>query len=378
MNRPIRRVALGLFLVFLILIVDLTYWQTIAADPLRQHPMNPRPRLALSGRQRGQIISSDTEVLARSVSNPADPRRSVRQYPHGALYAHTVGFSSPLLGDSGLEGSEAEVLASGRDLTVSGLIETLLGEDRRARSIQITLNHRLQRTAARALGDRYGAVVAIEPSSGQLLALVSSPSFDPGSLIGPEAAAAWERLGQDHSSPLRNRATGRSLPGNLLPEDLRPASLGILDTGNHTALSLAWRTATVAGGGRITKPYVVARVVDPDSTITFEAQPTSLDPPLGGEEVAALRDSMSPLTVESARYGLLHGLGHSGTDTDASGRPRIWFAGFLPLGQPLIAVSVVIEPVAAGLSGDPGTAEVASIGRAVIAAWLDQLEPSGP
>lgn len=377
MNGPMRRVALGLFLAFLVLALDVTYWQIIAADRLREHPQNARAQLARSGRERGQIISSDTVVLATSVPDPSDPRYYVREYPHGPLYAHTVGFSSPLFGDSGLERSQAGVLTSGRDLTVSGIINALVGEDRRARSIQITLNHRLQRTAARALGSRYGALVAIEPTTGRLLALASSPTFDPNFLIGAEAATVWNALGRDPSRPLQNRATGRWLPGDLLPADAITGIPSGPDTSSESAFSLALRTAAVATGGQPMRPYVVARVFDRDSQLESETEPIPFAQRLSGEEVATLRDSMDVLEIDSARFGPIRGLGASGTDRDPYDRQRIWFVGFLPLGQPAIAVAVVIESVAASGSRGTGTAEAASIGRAVMVAWLDQQSPLG-
>ena len=377
MNGPMRRVALGLFLAFLVLALDVTYWQIIAADRLRQHPQNPRTQLTNSGRERGQIISSDTAVLARSVPDPSDPRYYIREYPHGPLYAHTVGFSSRLFGDSGLESSQAGVLTTGRDLTVSGIINSLVGEDRRARSIQITLNHRLQRTAARALGSRYGAVVAIEPETGRVLALVSSPSFDPNFLIGAEAATVWAALGRDPSRPLQNRTTGRLLPSELLPETLVTAIPDGADTGTESAFSLAFRTAAVATGGQPMNPYVVARVFDRDSRLVSETELEPFTHRLSGEEVAVLRDRMDVLEVESARFGEIRGLGESGIDRDPYDRQRIWFVGFLPLGQPTIAVAVVIESVAASGTRGSGTAEAASIGRAVMVAWLDQQSPVG-
>lgn len=375
MNGPMRRVALGLFLAFLVLALDVTYWQIIAADRLRLHPQNPRIHLTRAGRERGQIISSDTEVLARSVPDPSDPRSYVREYPHGPLYAHTVGFSSGRFGDSGLESSEAGVLTSGRDLTVSGIINSLVGEDRRARSIQITLNHRLQRTAARALGNRYGAVVALEPATGRVLALVSSPSFDPNFLIGAEAATVWAALGRDPSRPLQDRATARLLPSSFLPEDPVDGIPSGPETSNESALSLAFRTAAVATGGQPMTPYVVARVFDRDSQLESETEPSPSPHRLSGEEVAALRDSMDIMEIDSARFGEIRGLGESGTDRDPYDRHRIWFVGFLPLGQPAIAVAVVIESVATSGSSGTGTAETASIGRAVMVAWLDQQSP---
>ena len=376
MNGPMRRVALAMFLAFLVLALDVAYWQIIAVDRLRQHPQNPRVQVTRFGRERGQIISSDTEVLARSVPNPSDPRYYVREYPHGSLYSHTVGFSSRLFGDSGVEASYAGVLTSDRDLTVSGIISTLLGEDLRARSIQLTLNHRLQRTAARALGDRHGAVVAIEPSSGQVLALVSSPAFDPNFLIGSEGSVVWESLRDNSSRPLENRATGRYPLGELLPADLLVVPDPDPDTIPATAFEMALRAAAVAGGGLLMTPYVVARVFDGDSNLESETESVPFADRFGTDEAAALRDTMGQFAMESARFGELRGVGETGGDqAGIAGRRRVWFVGFLPVSQPAIAVAVVIESVAPADRSSAGTAEAGSIGRAVMTAWLDQQDP---
>lgn len=212
MNGPIRRTALVLLAAFLVLVADVTYWQVLAADRMRDHPRNTRTLLTRAGRQRGWIISAEGRTLAESVSFPDDVRRFRRRYPEGGLYAHTVGFSSLLFGDSGLESAYAEELVSGRDFTVSGVLNALLGEDLRARSIQLTLHHGLTRTAAEALGGRAGAVAALDPRTGAVLALVSSPRFDPNDLLGPEAAGAWEELEGDPSRPLVDRAAGLTYP----------------------------------------------------------------------------------------------------------------------------------------------------------------------
>ena len=368
MNGPMRRVALTLFLAFLALVLDITYWQIISADRLREHPQNPRVIITRSGRARGQIISADTTMLARSVPDPSDPRYFIREYPHESLYAHTVGFSSRLFGDSGLEASHATVLTSGRDLTVSGIIGTLLGEDLWARSIQLTMNHRLQQTAARALGDRRGAVVAIEPASGQVLAMVSSPAFDPNSLIGNEAAPAWEALGENNSRPLENRATGRSLPGELLPADLLAALDPDPGSDPGTAFEIALRTAARANGGLLMKPYIVARVFDGDSNLEAETEPVLLDRWFSD---ASLQESMDHVVIDSARFGEIRGTGEAGASQSSGGGRLVWFAGFLPVDQPAIAVAVVIESMGPVAESDTGTAEVASIGRAVMTGWLN-------
>ena len=375
MNGPVRRVALGLFVAFFLLALDITYWQIIAADRLRVHPDNPRVLIAQSGRQRGQIISSDTAVLATSVGDPSDPRYYVRDYPYGALYAHTVGFSSRLFGDSGIESSHASVLASRQDLTVSGIINRLLGEDLRPRSLQLTLNHHLQQMAQRALGSRRGAVVAIEPSSGRLLALVSSPTFDPNSLVGPGAAPVWEALRTDADRPLVNRATGTSLPGELLPE----ASLVTLppegDAVPVAALPLGLRAATAAGGGVLMRPHIVARVFDAASNLESETEPVSLAIPLDVDEALAIQAGMDPLAIPTETLGQLSGLGETGSGYTGTGGQAVWFTGFVPIGQPAIVVAVVIESLDPGAEPGIGSAEAASIARAIMREWLDTQGP---
>ena len=280
----------------------------------------------------------------------------MREYPHASLYAHTVGFSSLLFGDSGIESSYATKLTSGRDLTVSGIINALLGQDLRARSLQLTLNHRLQETAARALGDRRGAVVALEPASGQVLAMVSSPTFDPNSLIGVDTEPAWDALAEDVARPLENRATGRSLPGKPLPEDLvlpgpDPAA------GAGTALEIALRTAAMAREGRLMRPYLVARVFDGDSNLESETVPVLHSEPISTADAAVLADRMEQLAIDSARLGEVRGAGETGVGTGPAGRRHVWFSGYVPAGEPLIVVAVVVEPVTGARSkrhGGPG------------------------
>ncbi|MGZ8785069.1 MAG: peptidoglycan D,D-transpeptidase FtsI family protein, partial [Acidimicrobiia bacterium] len=123
-----------------------------------------------------------------------------------------VGFSSLSFGDDGLELVYADELRSKRDLTVSDLLSALLGGDLRPKSIQLTINHGLQQVAAAALGSQRGSVVAIRPDTGEVLAMVSSPSFDPNLFLGADAIATRELLLADPSEPLANRSTNRTYP----------------------------------------------------------------------------------------------------------------------------------------------------------------------
>ncbi len=101
---------------------------------------------------------------------------------------------------------------SKRDLTASDLISALLGRDLRPRSLQLTIDDPLQRTAWESLGDQKGAVVAIRPDTGEILAMVSKPSFDPNLFLGPEATSVRETLLEDPDEPLADRVTNRTYP----------------------------------------------------------------------------------------------------------------------------------------------------------------------
>lgn len=215
MNGPIRKVAIALFIAFALLVIDVTYIQAIAGPGLRDDPRNPRVQIGIAGKERGLIVDSSGVRLAQSDPLAADPKRFVRVYPEGELFAHSVGYSSALFGDWGVESSRAVDLRSKRDLTLSDLLDALMGRDLQARSLELTLAADLQTLATEALGGQRGAVVALDPTTGAVLAFVSTPSFDPNSIVGNDAAERWEELRTDPSEPLKDRASRESYaPGS--------------------------------------------------------------------------------------------------------------------------------------------------------------------
>lgn len=229
MNGPIRRVAIGVFVCMSLLLAGVTWYQVIRADALKADTRNPRPALSERGKERGLIVTADGTVLARSVEDPDDPRSFVRQYPEGEAFAHLVGYSSFLLGNSGLESVYSSELRSRRDLTISDLLSVILGRDLDPESIEVTANAELQRAAYEALGGNRGAVVALDPRTGAILASVSTPSYDPSVLLGDDADARWQELLAAPGEPIRDRAT-RELyaPGSTFKTVVSAAAL---DTG---------------------------------------------------------------------------------------------------------------------------------------------------
>ncbi|MDP9143637.1 MAG: penicillin-binding protein 2, partial [Actinomycetota bacterium] len=174
MNGPVRRLSIGIFASFFALLVAVTWIQVINADALKADARNSRPALADRGKERGLIVSIDGTVVAQSVEDPEDPRSFIREYPEGQAFAHVVGYTSFLVGSSGLERAYAQELRSKRDLTISDLVTVILGRDLRPESIEMTIDSDLQKAAFEALGGLKGAVFAIDPRTGAVLASVSS------------------------------------------------------------------------------------------------------------------------------------------------------------------------------------------------------------
>jgi peptidoglycan glycosyltransferase len=257
-NRPTRRLGIAILTGFAALALMSTWVQVLAADTYRLDPRNARFNLAQSGKERGIIVSVDGVVLARSDPDPATTGAFVRVYPEGASFAHVVGYSSLLFGDQAIERAYSSDLRSRRDLTISDLLSVVLGQDLRPLNLQLTIDAGLQRTAFQALGGQPGAVVAIRPGTGEILAMVSVPAYDPNLLLGTEAAKQWQALLDDPSRPLSDRAT-RELypPGSTFKTVVAAAAIenGIAfpetELADPAEFPLPGSTATItnAGGG---------------------------------------------------------------------------------------------------------------------------------
>ncbi len=222
MNRPIRTMSVGCLLLFAALLVNATYvqyWQAGDLTSLSQHPDNIRVRDAEFARERGSIL-----VRGRAVaeSNPSDDAYEFqRTYPRAMQYAHLTGYFTRDSGIGGVEATQNSIL-SGSDsaLFVNRVVDLADNEDPKGGSVSLTIDPQAQRAAfdgLRALGeDVQGAVVAIEPSTGKILAMVSSPTFDPNQLATHDfsaAGAAKSRLLEGGAaSPLNNKAIEGVLP----------------------------------------------------------------------------------------------------------------------------------------------------------------------
>jgi peptidoglycan glycosyltransferase len=266
-NGPTRRLAGSLFLGFLALLGSLTWIQVISANRYRDDPRNQRAQISESGKERGVIVTADGTILAKSEVDANDPQAFVRVYPEGPAFAPVVGYTSRLAGSAGIEAGFADELRSRKDLTLSDLISVIFGRDLRPHSVQVTIVPELQLAAYEALADARGAVVAIDPKTGDLLAYVTSPSYDPQTLTGSDALANRQALLDDPEGPLRDRA-GNELarPGSTFKTIVAASAF---ETGNFAPDSafrdvvefpLPGSTATIsnygdglcAGGGSVT------------------------------------------------------------------------------------------------------------------------------
>ena len=220
MNASLRRISVTVMALIVLLLLNATYTQVFTADGLRADPRNQRVLLDEYSRQRGQITASG-QLLAYSVAT--DSRfRFLRVYPNPAVYAPITGFYSLRYSSTGLERAEDPVL-NGSDERLFGrrLADFFTGRDPRGGNVDTTIRPRVQQAGWDAMQQGCGgppckgAVVALEPSSGKILAMVSSPSYDPNLLAShnPEdQAQAWQRLRDDPDSPMTNRAISETYP----------------------------------------------------------------------------------------------------------------------------------------------------------------------
>jgi penicillin-binding protein A len=205
MDRRIRRLGLALLVLFCALFAQLTWLQAVDSTNLANHPGNTRNAVRDFGRLRGSMVTADGRVIATSVANPdADSKfENLRSYPAGPLYAHITGFFSFTYGSTGLERRYNDVLAgrAGALVFSRDKLEQLLTDETVVSDLTLTLVDSVQREAARALGKRRGSVVALDPRTGAVLALVSFPSYDPSAMSGTDQKAVQANYKELEAAP---------------------------------------------------------------------------------------------------------------------------------------------------------------------------------
>ena len=209
-SKPIKHVYLFLLLLYGLLAINLGWWSLYNSSNLVSRLDNPRRAVQSKFVERGRILDRDGNVLAESLGVPGSYTRS---YSHPSA-AHVVGFDTYTYGQSGIEASMDAYLRGERgvDEVSYQWNKVLRGFAPPGADVQLTLDSELQQKAAGAISDHEGAVAILDGFSGEILALASSPSFDPNLF-----EEQWQDLTENEKAPLINRATqGKYQPGTAL------------------------------------------------------------------------------------------------------------------------------------------------------------------
>lgn len=206
-NREFAVVTYIFLIIFLILIAYFVYFMLAKSDSFINSSYNPRLDSMSKTVVRGEILSSGGDVLAKTQTD-ADGNET-RVYPYGRIFAHVVGYSSN--GKSGIESVENFALLRSHTFFLEQIVNDLKDEKNIGDRVFTTLDVDVQAAAYEALGSYDGAVVALQPSTGKVLAMVSKPDFDPNTI-----ATDWDSLINSESSMLLNRAAqGLYPPGSV-------------------------------------------------------------------------------------------------------------------------------------------------------------------
>ena len=405
MSRRIIQLTVVLAVGFAVLLVQLTNLGFIAADGLRRHELNTRAAAAAVGNARGAIVSADGETLAPGISHDDTGRQRRRTYPHGPLYAHTVGYLGTAVGASGIERSyDGELSGTTTGIAVRELTD-LFADSGRVGDVIVTLHHGVQLTARAALGDRDGAVVVVDPATGAVIAMWSRPSFDPDALVAlapgtdrtlaqPPIARAYRRhyaLSADASFGTSGvellegarRApgpTGIDLPGE--PDEAASSGVNIDHAGTLdgdgeltlvTPLQLALATAAVANDGVRMRPHVVHRVDARSASHAADGEPPAPDASVETAprearrlfETASAAGLLERMAAEAQhasirleptdgiQVGAAIATGRVADLTRSTAQTGSWAVVLAPADAPTVAVAVLIEPDAAVDIADP-------------------------
>lgn len=370
MRSNIRRLVAILLAGFLLVGLTAGYWQVIRAPELLSRADNPRLVIAEQRVQRGRILDRNGVVLA--YSRVREDGTTERVYTHPEM-VHVTGFYSLRYGVSNIEAAYDDVLRglSGRS-AMQALVDSLLHRPQIGFDVMLTVDAELQAVADTALGDWRGAIIVLDSRTGDILALVSHPAYDPNRLD-----EIWETLRDALDTPLLNRATqGLYPPGEGLGEvvgigEVRGiegleeiGELGEL-TGMVTPLQMALVTAAVANDGQVPAVHLVQAVQD---TSEQWHEPTRMAP----------RAVLSPSTADQLRMTMILDMeeGFAGgtrlpgiTVVGKTGTAQVgvegqlshaWFVGFAPAETPEVVIIVLVE------NGGDGERVAAPIAREVL------------
>ena len=216
MQRQIRRVGMGLVVAFLLVFAQLNYLQIFAAERIASNPSNFRNLQREYSIKRGDIVTIDDVVIA--TSRPSRGQLEFRRsYPTGELFGHISGFYSIVFGTSGIERTYNDALLGDSGvISMQDIQDSLFGGGEQGDIVSLTIDSRLQELARSSLGSQRGAIIALDPNTGEIRAMWSNPSYDPTPLashVPDDQRAAREALDPESSrSSLINIATQTGYP----------------------------------------------------------------------------------------------------------------------------------------------------------------------
>ncbi|MFC4612405.1 peptidoglycan D,D-transpeptidase FtsI family protein [Streptomyces maoxianensis] len=210
MNKTIRNAAVFSLLLVLALLVRASWVQAYKAQALADDSHNRRKIIAQYAQPLGDIIVAGSPVTGSKETQGSDLAHK-RTYTDGSLYSAVTGYSSQAYGATQLEGIYSHVL-DGTDTRLKNPVDALTGKQQEPGDVLTTIDPAVQKAGYEALGDKKGAAVAIDPKTGEILGVVSTPSYDPSKISGVSDGDAWKKLLADEDKPLVNRALRQPLP----------------------------------------------------------------------------------------------------------------------------------------------------------------------
>ncbi|MCY0934252.1 peptidoglycan D,D-transpeptidase FtsI family protein [Streptomyces sp. H34-S4] len=214
MNKPLRRISIFCGLLVLALLVRTNWLQYVKAEELSTRKENRRVQIAQYATERGNIIVEGNPITGSTVTDGSDYKYK-RKYLDGPLWSPVTGYASQAFGSTQLESLEDGILTGNDDrLFFDRTIGMFTGEKRQGGNVVTTLNAAAQKAAFDKLGSKKGAVAAIDPRTGAILALVSTPSYDPTAFAGNSKTdeKAWVELKDSEDKKLVNRALRETYP----------------------------------------------------------------------------------------------------------------------------------------------------------------------
>nr|WSW68121.1 penicillin-binding transpeptidase domain-containing protein [Streptomyces sp. NBC_00995] len=254
MNKPLRRIAIFCGVLIFALLARTNYLQYVKADELNTRDENRRVRIERYAHERGNIIVDGGNAITGSAETKDSDFKYKRVWKNGPMWAPVTGYSSQAFGATQLESIEDGILTGNDDqLFFDNTMSMFTGDEKQGGNVVTTLNSAAQKAAFEGLGNKKGAVAALDPQTGAILALASTPSYDPSTFAGnsDKDSKAWQKLQKDKDKPMLNRALRETYPPGSTFKVVTAAAA--LENGLYTDIDAAtksplpWRLPLTTG-----------------------------------------------------------------------------------------------------------------------------------